>query len=87
MADDFVTAWRAAVMPWWPSLLTVPRHEFLPNTSCAGGRHRNWLQRYPSTVTGPHGARIAIGQRVPGCQWRYWPWAVAGAVQFPFTAH
>ncbi len=29
---------------------------------------------HPHHVTGPHGARLAIGQRVPGCQWRYWPW-------------
>jgi hypothetical protein len=29
---------------------------------------------HPYNVTGPHGARIAIGQRVPGCQWRHWPW-------------
>lgn len=29
---------------------------------------------HPHQVTGPHGARIAIGQRVPGCQWKYWPW-------------
>jgi protein-L-isoaspartate(D-aspartate) O-methyltransferase len=29
---------------------------------------------HPSHVTRPHGARVAIGQRVPGCQWRYWPW-------------
>jgi protein-L-isoaspartate(D-aspartate) O-methyltransferase len=29
---------------------------------------------HPHDVTGPHGARIAIAQRVPGCQWRYWPW-------------
>jgi len=29
---------------------------------------------HPHHVTGPHGARIAIGQRVPGCQWRYYPW-------------
>lgn len=29
---------------------------------------------HPNGVTGPHGARLAIGQRVPGCQWRYWPW-------------
>jgi protein-L-isoaspartate O-methyltransferase len=29
---------------------------------------------HPYHVTGPHGARVAIGQRVPGCQWRYWPW-------------
>jgi len=36
--------------------------------------------QHPSTVTGPHGARIAIGQRVPGCQWRYWPWEPREAV-------
>jgi protein-L-isoaspartate(D-aspartate) O-methyltransferase len=35
---------------------------------------------HPSTVTGPHGARIAIGQQVPGCQWRYWPWEPSEAV-------
>ena len=29
---------------------------------------------HPSHVTRPHGARVAIGQRVPGCQWRYYPW-------------
>ncbi|MGH3912748.1 MAG: methyltransferase domain-containing protein, partial [Pseudonocardiaceae bacterium] len=29
---------------------------------------------HPYWVTGPHGARIAIGERVAGCQWRYWPW-------------
>ncbi len=29
---------------------------------------------HPHNITGPHGARLAIGQRVPGCQWRYWPW-------------
>jgi Protein-L-isoaspartate(D-aspartate) O-methyltransferase (PCMT) len=38
------------------------------------------LTLHPSTVTGPHGARIAIGQRVPGCQWRYWPWEPSEAV-------
>lgn len=32
---------------------------------------------HPHNITGPHGARIAIGQRVPGCQWRYWPWEQA----------
>ncbi|MGH3548560.1 MAG: methyltransferase domain-containing protein [Pseudonocardiaceae bacterium] len=32
---------------------------------------------HPHNVTGPHGARVAIGQRVPGCQWRYWPWEPA----------
>ncbi len=29
---------------------------------------------HPHNVTGPHGTRLAIGQRVTGCQWRYWPW-------------
>lgn len=29
---------------------------------------------HPYEVTGPHGARMAVGQRVPGCQWRYWQW-------------
>jgi protein-L-isoaspartate(D-aspartate) O-methyltransferase len=29
---------------------------------------------HPHHVTEPHGARLAIGQRVPGCQWRYLPW-------------
>jgi protein-L-isoaspartate(D-aspartate) O-methyltransferase len=29
---------------------------------------------HPHNVTGSHGARLAIGQRVAGCQWRYWPW-------------
>ncbi|HET9118302.1 MAG TPA: methyltransferase domain-containing protein [Pseudonocardiaceae bacterium] len=29
---------------------------------------------HPHNVTGPHGARLAISQRVAGCQWRYWPW-------------
>ena len=29
---------------------------------------------HPYNATGPHGARVAIGQRVPGCQWWYWPW-------------
>jgi protein-L-isoaspartate(D-aspartate) O-methyltransferase len=35
---------------------------------------------HPSDVTGPHGARVAIGQRVPGCQWRYWPWEPSESV-------
>jgi protein-L-isoaspartate(D-aspartate) O-methyltransferase len=35
---------------------------------------------HPYRVTGPHGARIAIGRRVPGCQWRYWPWEPADPV-------
>lgn len=34
---------------------------------------------HPYWVTGPLGARIAIGQRVPHCQWRYWPWDDDGA--------
>ncbi|MBV9010671.1 MAG: methyltransferase domain-containing protein [Pseudonocardiales bacterium] len=32
LADEFVAGWRAAVAPWQPSLLAVPRHEFLPDT-------------------------------------------------------
>lgn len=35
---------------------------------------------HPHNVTGPHGARIAIGRRVPGCQWRYWPWEPADPI-------
>lgn len=30
---------------------------------------------HPHDLAGLHGARIAIGQRVPGCRWRYYPWA------------
>lgn len=29
---------------------------------------------HPHDLAGLHGARIAIGQRVPGCRWRYYPW-------------
>ncbi len=29
---------------------------------------------HPYWVGGDHGARFAIGQRVPACQWRYWPY-------------
>jgi protein-L-isoaspartate O-methyltransferase len=32
LAHDFVTGWRAGVVPWRPALLAVPRHEFLPDT-------------------------------------------------------
>lgn len=35
---------------------------------------------HPHNVTGPHGARVAIGQRVAGCQWRYWPWETSDPV-------
>ncbi|MBV9142781.1 MAG: methyltransferase domain-containing protein [Pseudonocardiales bacterium] len=31
-------------------------------------------QLHPHSVVGDHGARFAIGQRVPRCQWRYWPY-------------
>ncbi|MGH3905689.1 MAG: methyltransferase domain-containing protein [Pseudonocardiaceae bacterium] len=29
---------------------------------------------HPHEITGPHGARLAVGRRVPGCRWHYWPW-------------
>lgn len=29
---------------------------------------------HPYWVSADQGARFAIGQRVPGCQWRYWPY-------------
>ncbi|MGH3548852.1 MAG: hypothetical protein ACRDQU_12230 [Pseudonocardiaceae bacterium] len=29
---------------------------------------------HPHWVGGDRGARFAIGQRVPRCQWRYWPY-------------
>jgi protein-L-isoaspartate(D-aspartate) O-methyltransferase len=29
---------------------------------------------HPYWVTADHGAQVAIGQRVPRCQWRYWPY-------------
>lgn len=32
LAHDFVTRWRAGVVPWRPALVAVPRHEFLPDT-------------------------------------------------------
>jgi protein-L-isoaspartate O-methyltransferase len=32
LANEFVADWRAGIMPWQPSLLAVPRHEFLPGT-------------------------------------------------------
>jgi Protein-L-isoaspartate(D-aspartate) O-methyltransferase (PCMT) len=31
-------------------------------------------QLHPYSVAGEPGARFAIGQRVPRCQWRYWPY-------------
>ncbi|MDQ3152138.1 MAG: hypothetical protein M3R63_10610 [Actinomycetota bacterium] len=31
-ADDCLTSWRAALTPWLPSLLAVPRHLFIPET-------------------------------------------------------
>jgi protein-L-isoaspartate(D-aspartate) O-methyltransferase len=31
-------------------------------------------QLHPHSVAGDPGARFAIGQRVPQCQWRYWPY-------------
>jgi protein-L-isoaspartate(D-aspartate) O-methyltransferase len=42
----------------------------------AHGRHQEstTTTRHPHDVTGPHGARVAIGQRVPGCRWVYYPW-------------
>ncbi|MGQ0775499.1 MAG: hypothetical protein ACT4NY_13930 [Pseudonocardiales bacterium] len=30
--DDCLTRWRAALAPWLPSLLAVPRHRFIPGT-------------------------------------------------------
>ncbi len=29
---------------------------------------------HPYWVTGDRGAQFAVGQRVPQCQWRYWPY-------------
>ena len=29
---------------------------------------------HPHEITGPHGARIAVGRRVPGARWVYHPW-------------
>lgn len=29
---------------------------------------------HPYGVTGDQGAQVAVGQRVPQCQWRYWPY-------------
>ena len=31
-------------------------------------------QLHPHSVAGDQGARFTIGQRVPRCQWRYWPY-------------
>ncbi|MGH3928766.1 MAG: methyltransferase domain-containing protein, partial [Pseudonocardiaceae bacterium] len=31
-AMDDLARWEAAVAPWWPSLATVPRHRFVPDT-------------------------------------------------------
>jgi hypothetical protein len=29
---------------------------------------------HPYWVAGDQGAQVAVGQRVPQCQWRYWPY-------------
>ncbi|MGH3888530.1 MAG: methyltransferase domain-containing protein [Pseudonocardiaceae bacterium] len=34
----------------------------------------NTTDLHPYWVTGDQGAQFAIGQRVPQCQWRYWPY-------------
>ncbi|MGH3717314.1 MAG: hypothetical protein ACRDRI_00440 [Pseudonocardiaceae bacterium] len=31
MAEEFLAGWRAALTPWWPSLLAVARHRFIPD--------------------------------------------------------
>jgi protein-L-isoaspartate(D-aspartate) O-methyltransferase len=30
--NSYLARWEAALVPWWPALATVPRHEFLPDT-------------------------------------------------------
>jgi len=44
------------------------------STSAPDRTEAGATELHPHNVTGPHGARLAIDQRVPGCQWRYWPW-------------
>jgi protein-L-isoaspartate O-methyltransferase len=44
------------------------------STRDAGRTSATITELHPHHVTGSHGARVAIGERVPGCQWRYWPW-------------
>jgi protein-L-isoaspartate(D-aspartate) O-methyltransferase len=46
----------------------------LGSTRDSGHAERHTTTLHPHDITGPHGARVAIGQRVPGCQWRYWAW-------------
>ena len=29
---------------------------------------------HPHEITGPHGVRLAVGRRVPGARWIYYPW-------------
>ncbi|MGH3798471.1 MAG: methyltransferase domain-containing protein [Pseudonocardiaceae bacterium] len=45
----------------------VGQNEDRAETSMSG-LHPSWVS------TGNQGARFAIGQRVPHCQWRYWPY-------------
>ncbi|MGH3841648.1 MAG: methyltransferase domain-containing protein [Pseudonocardiaceae bacterium] len=54
---------RGAVKPTTGEVSSGPDRTDTSFTTC-----------HPHNVTGPHGARLAIGQRVAGCQWRYLPW-------------
>ncbi|MGH3839063.1 MAG: methyltransferase domain-containing protein [Pseudonocardiaceae bacterium] len=54
---------RGAVKPTTSEVSSDPDRTDASTTTC-----------HPHNVTGPHGARLAICQRVAGCQWRYWPW-------------
>jgi protein-L-isoaspartate(D-aspartate) O-methyltransferase len=53
-----------------------------PEGSSIRGRHEETTVTtvHPHDVTGTHGARVAIGQHVPGCRWRYYPWTEADPV-------
>lgn len=54
---------RGAVKPTTSEISSDPARTDASITTC-----------HPHNVTGPHGARLTIGRRVAGCQWRYWPW-------------
>lgn len=39
-----------------------------------GGARTTTTTLHPHETTGPHGARITVGRRVPGARWIYYPW-------------
>jgi hypothetical protein len=44
-----------------------------PGGTGDGGEVRRVATVHPADLTG-HAAAVAIGMRVPGCRWRYYPW-------------